>query len=78
MNFCHLIAVSLSSLLSFSGCGGSYMSELGSFSFPGDGQSYPHGASCTWTITTSIDEVHSLDKAKIFFYFIMILSLEIC
>ncbi|XP_071826204.1 cubilin-like isoform X2 [Apostichopus japonicus] len=38
-------------------CGGSYASELGTFSFPGNGQSYPHGATCTWTITTNVDKV---------------------
>lgn len=38
-------------------CGGTYFSELGSFSFPGDGESYQHSATCSWTITTNVDKV---------------------
>ena len=39
-------------------CGGRLNSESGSFRFPQQvGETYPHGASCAWVITTSPNKV---------------------
>nr|XP_039268068.1 cubilin-like [Styela clava] len=41
-------------------CGGEYMSSTGSFQFPANtGETYPQGASCTWTIIVTDGKVIS-------------------